>query len=109
MKQETKLSRLQENHDSILDSFGCDKERVNQALDDLFGAWLSNPFEIDYSKDERQNYFEFYVALKKQIELMEYNPTITEKLREIKSEQVKEKYSSLKIDAPGNDCENRKN
>lgn len=71
-KQKAKLSLIEKNHDEILDCFDAKKEDVLEALDSFFGCWLSNPFQIDYSKDERQSYFELYLALKKQVGLMEY-------------------------------------
>lgn len=97
MNPTTKLSLIEKNHDEILDCFGANKEALLQALDDFFSCFLANPFKINYSEDDRQNYFELYLALKKQVALMEYTPTISQKLQQIKVNDVKEKYSKLDI------------
>lgn len=95
MDQTTKLSMLESNHDEILDCFSANKEDLLHAFDNFFSCWLANPFQIDYSTEDRQNYFELYLALKKQVALMEYMPAVTERLKQTRIEDVKSKYSKL--------------
>lgn len=97
MNQDTKLSLIQKCHDEILDPFDGNKQELLKTFDDFFSCWLADPFNVDYSKEDRQKYFQLYVALKKQVTIMEYQPQITERLKEIKLNDVKEKYSKLDI------------